>query len=66
MKCKNCKVPPIYDEQEHVELCGLFGWDNNDEHFCEYADGDFGCIHIKATIEKWWKQQEDWLERYHG
>lgn len=59
MKCKDCIVPPIYDEQEHCKLCGLFGWDNFDEHFKTYSDGEDGCIHRKATIEKWYKEQEE-------
>ena len=29
----------------------LFGWDNNDERFKVYFDGEDGCIHRKATIE---------------
>ena len=31
-------------------------WDNNDEHFKEYADGSEGCIHRKATIDKWYEK----------
>lgn len=58
MKCKDCDVPPTYDYAENCSLCGLFGWDNNDEHFKEYADGSEGCIHRKATIDKWYKEQE--------
>ena len=58
MKCKDCNVPPIYDYAENCSLCGLFGWDNDDEHFKEYADGSEGCIHRKATIDKWYKEQE--------
>lgn len=40
-------------------MCGLFGWDNFDEHFKGYSDGEDGCIHRKATIEKWYKEQEE-------
>lgn len=57
MKCKDCSVPPIYDYSENCELCGLFGWDNFDEHFKFYSDGEDGCIHRKATIEKWYKEK---------
>lgn len=31
MKCKDCLVPPMYDYSENCKLCGLFGWDNDDE-----------------------------------
>lgn len=58
MKCKDCNVPPTYDYAENCSLCGLFGWDNDDKHFKEYADGSEGCIHRKATIDKWYKEQE--------
>jgi hypothetical protein len=61
MKCKDCTVPPIYDYQENCKLCGLFGWDNFDEHFKVYADGEDGCIHRKATIEKWYKEENERL-----
>lgn len=57
MKCKDCSVPPIYDYQENCKLCGLFGWDNDDEHFKVYADGEDGCIHRKTTIEKWYSEE---------
>lgn len=60
MKCKDCSVPPIYDYSENCKLCGLFGWDNNDEHFKVYADGEDGCIHRKATIEKWYNLNENY------
>lgn len=55
MKCSECNIPREYDAQERVHLCGLFGWDNEDEHFKEYSDGQEGCIHRKATLDKWWK-----------
>jgi hypothetical protein len=57
MKCKDCTVPPMYDYQENCKLCGLFGWDNFDEHFKVYADGEDGCIHRKATIEKLYNEE---------
>lgn len=59
MKCKDCIVPQMYDYQENCTLCCLFGWDNFDEHFKVYSDGENGCIHRKATIEKWYKEQEE-------
>lgn len=57
MRCKDCNLPQRYenDEYETQIPCALFGYDNDDEHFREYANGDEGCIHRKSTIEKWWK-----------
>jgi len=55
MRCSECNIPRDYDYQEHTELCGLFGWDNENEHFKEYYDGSDGCIHRKSTLDKWWK-----------
>jgi len=57
MRCKDCPIPPMYDHSEHAKLCGLFGWDNDDEHFTTYANGDEGCIHRKKTLEKWWNER---------
>ena len=64
MKYKDCSVPPIYDYQENCKLCGLFGWDNDDKHFKVYADGEDGCIHRKATIEKWYKEENGKIEEW--
>ena len=46
MKCKDCDVPPTYDYAENCSLCGLFGWDNDDEHFKELA-----CFITKKSAE---------------
>ena len=39
MKCDKCPIPKQYEYGENVEICSLFGWDNDDEHFKMYADG---------------------------
>ncbi len=57
MKCDDCPIPKQYDYGENAEICSLFGWDNDDEHFKMYADGSDGCVHRKSTLEKWWKRQ---------
>lgn len=63
MKCKDCNLLQKYenDEYETQIPCALFGYDNDDEHFRGYANGDEGCIHRKSTIEKWWKKQEEYM-----
>lgn len=47
MKCKDCSVPPIYDYSENCKLCGLFGFDNNDEHFKVYGLEGSLCTNIQ-------------------
>ena len=63
MRCKDCNLPQKYenDEYETQIPCALFGYDNYDEHFKVYANGDEGCIHRKSTIEKLWKKQEEYM-----
>ena len=33
MKCDDCPIPKQYDYGENVEICSLFGWDNDDGCF---------------------------------
>ena len=63
MRCKDCPIPPYFDYSENEELCRLFGYDNDDKHFKEFADGESGCIHRKATLEKWWEEHLKIMER---
>ena len=58
MRCKDCPVTPYYDYSEDVSICGLFGYDNDNEHFRDFANGDEGCIHRKSTILKWLQEEE--------
>ena len=64
MRCKDCPVPPYYDYSENVSICGLFGYDNDNEHLRGFANGEEGCIHRKSTILKWWKEQKECMRNY--
>lgn len=44
--------------------CKMLFWVRECEHFKMYADGSDGCIHRKATLEKWWKQHLESCPRY--
>lgn len=55
MRCKDYKLNGhfVYDSTDDCDWCPLFGCDNRNEHYREFANGDDGCIHRKKTIDAW-------------
>lgn len=52
MRCNKCPFTD-YDSQEGCTICGIFGWDTDDERFTTNRKGEDGCIFNLRTLKKY-------------